>query len=98
MSLSNIDCIWPLDKFEKDFQIIQCIGEGQYGQVFSAKSTKSNDLVAAKFLKCSRATEKLRIRDEIDILKHMNHDNVIQFIGAYESEDQFVQVLELLRY
>lgn len=96
MSLS-IDCIWPLSQFEKDFQVIQAIGEGQYGQVYSAKSNKNDILVAAKFQKCSRATEKLRIRDEIDILKHLNHENIIKFIGAYEDEDQFVQVLELLR-
>ena len=48
-------------------------------------------------LKCKRASEKLRIRDEIDILQDLNHENVIKMISAYEDHDNFIQVLEYLR-
>lgn len=91
--------IWPLDQFKKDYEIIESIGQGQYGEVFSARSIsklKPASTVAVKFLKCHKASEKLRIRDEIDILKTLSHENVLTLLGAYEQHDQFVQVLEHL--
>ena len=48
-------------------------------------------------LQCKRASEKLRIRDEIDILQDLNHENVIKLFSAYEDHENFVQVLEYLR-
>ena len=90
--------IWPLEKFKSDYETIESIGQGQYGEVFSVLEKKRNFIAAAKFQKCKRAAEKLRVRDEVDLLKDLDHDNVIKFISAYEDQDQFVQVLEHLRY
>jgi len=93
----NPEIIWPIEKFKNDFEVIELIGQGQYGEVFSANYKRNdNATVAVKFLKCKKASEKLRIRDEIDILKELKHDNVIQLFGAYEDHCQFVQVLEHL--
>ena len=97
MTLYGTFAIWPLEKFGKDYEVICPIGQGQYGEVYSAVEKATTAKVAVKFLKCKRASEKLRIRDEIDILKDIKHDNVIRLLGAYESHDQCVQVLEYLR-
>lgn len=95
---SNI-FIWPIERFEKDYNVIESIGQGQYGEVFSAVSTNTEQKkVAVKFMKCQKASEKLRVRDEIDILKDLNHPNVIKIFGAYEDHDQFILTLEHLRY
>ena len=83
--------IWPFEQFEKDYEVKEAIGHGQYGEVFSAiakQKLQKPTTVAVKFLKCKRACEKLRIRDEIDVLKTLNHDNVIKIYGAYENHDQ----------
>ncbi len=112
LSEESLFVIWPLSRFEKDFELVKpAIGRGQYGEVFKARprssrttltltkiDPESHPIVAAKFIKCTRATEQLRIRDEIDILKELNHPNVLQLLGAYESDNEFVQVLEYLRY
>ena len=42
-------------------------------------------------MRCARAAEKLRVRDEIEILGGFDHPNVLKLIGAYEDSDQFVQ-------
>ena len=91
--------IWPYKQFEKDYEVKEAIGQGQYGEVFSAitKQKLQESTVAVKFQKCKRASEKLRIRDEIEILKTLSHDNIITIFGAYEDHEQFVQVLEYLR-
>ena len=96
--------IWPMDQFYKDYEKLEPIGHGQYGEVFSAKplskkiqESVNSSIVAVKFLKCKRASEKLRIRDEIDILKDLHHDNILKLLGAYEQNDEFIEVLEYLR-
>ena len=98
--------IWPIKQFYKDFQILEPIGQGQYGEVFKAKMISSREpikdiskeIVAVKILKCSRASEKLRIKDEIELLKDLQHDNVLKLIAAYEKSDEIIQVLEYLGY
>ena len=35
--LEQLFTIWPMSQFEKDFEKIEKIGEGQYGKVFSVK-------------------------------------------------------------
>lgn len=94
--------IGPFQQFFKDYEKLEPIGRGQYGEVYKArrlkKSLDSPLIVAVKFMKCNRASEKLRIRDEIDILKELNHDNILKLVGAYESEsDEFIEVFEYLR-
>ena len=42
-------------------------------------------------MRCAKAAEKLRVRDEIEILGGFDHPNVLKLIGAYEDSDQFVQ-------
>ena len=46
---------------------------------------------AAKLLRCERASEKLRVRDEIDILRRLDHPNVLRLVAAHEDEDTFIQ-------
>lgn len=96
--------IGPFQQFFKDYEKLEPIGSGQYGEVYKGRRLKkcsenSPITVAVKFMKCNRASEKLRIRDEIDILKELNHDNILKLVGAYESEaDEFIEVFEYLRY
>ena len=35
--------VWPMQQFQKDFEILDKIGEGHYGKVFSAKQRNSTD-------------------------------------------------------
>ena len=61
--------IWPLKKFHDEYKTQRILGQGQYGEVLLAEHRKSLQKVAAKVSNCSKAKDKLRIRDEIDILK-----------------------------
>ncbi len=42
-------------------------------------------------MRCERASEKLRVRDEIDILRRLDHPNVLKLEAAFEDEDTFIQ-------
>ena len=73
--------IWPLVKFQDEYKTHRALGQGQYGEVVLAEHKKSMQKVAVKFFKnCSKAKEKLQIRDEIDILHSLKHENVIRLV------------------
>ena len=67
-------------ELDKRYQPIKPIGHGAYGVVVSASDTDENDKVAIK--KVPRAFEDIvdakRILREIKLLRHFNHENVIQ--------------------
>ena len=93
--------IWPIVKFCRDFETVRKIGEGKFGEVFLVRSKKKEQeeeaAAAAKFMKCRRASEKLRVRDEIEILRGLEHQNVMRLIGAFEdTEDNFIQGSSIL--
>ena len=89
--------IWPLSRFHQEYVVQEPLGHGQFGEVLLAKRRTDSVQVAAKILKhCSKAREKLRIRDEIDILQSLNHPNIIGLLGAYEDSNDFILVLEYL--
>ena len=87
--------IWPMLKFDADYSTLEKIGQGKYGEVFRieerAAAPGGKRVRAAKVMRCARAAEKLRVRDEIEIMAGFDHPNVLRLIGAYEDSDQFVQ-------
>ena len=42
-SLEPLFMLWPMSQFEKDFDKLEKIGEGQYGKVFSVKRKDPRD-------------------------------------------------------
>ena len=86
--------IWPMLKFDADYSTLEKIGQGKYGEVFRIEERAAaggKRARAAKVMRCARAAEKLRVRDEIEIMAGFDHPNVLRLIGAYEDSDQFVQ-------
>nr|XP_006825854.1 PREDICTED: myosin-IIIa-like [Saccoglossus kowalevskii] len=69
----------PTDKWE----LIDSIGEGTYGEVFTAKNKETEELTAAKIMDASADTEE-EIEAEYGIFKnHCVHPNLPKFYGAY---------------
>ena len=52
---------------------------------------------AVKILNCPRAFDKLKPRQELELLQELHHPNILRLIGAYEDDDIFIQVFEFLR-
>ena len=53
--------------------------------------------VAVKVLNCPRAFDKLRPRQELELLQDLKHPNILRLVGAYEDDEIFIQVFEFLR-
>lgn len=89
--------IQPMQLFEQQYDRLEKIGAGKYGAVFKVSHrAHGNQILAAKFMRCEKAAEKLRVRDEIEILQLFDHQNVLKLLGAFEDEDSFIQGASLL--
>lgn len=63
--------VWPKDIFKVDFEVVSQVGQGQFGKVYSVKRKKGDGGVtyAAKFVNCRGATARLKVRDEMDLVR-----------------------------
>jgi len=79
-----------------DYVIIRPVGEGSFGKVFQARQRYSGRACAMKFIpKHGKSEKDLRsLRSEIDIMKTLNHPNVIKMLDAFETANEFVVVME----
>eukprot|EP00210_Caulerpa_lentillifera_P004960 g4734.t1 len=88
--------------FEVDekFNLLKCVGKGAYGMVCSALDTSNNEKVAIKKIcrPLSNNTNALRCLREINLLRQLNHPNIIEIKGvmkpaSYEDQLRDVYVL-----
>ncbi|KAK3752377.1 hypothetical protein QZH41_000384 [Actinostola sp. cb2023] len=85
-----------------EWQVVESIGEGTYGEVFKVRNIKTDQLAAAKVI--DSILEKIdEVLPELEILKkYSDHPNVAGFFGAYikrdtKRQDQLWLVMELCR-
>ena len=72
------------------------IGEGSFGRVYKGRRKCTGQTVAMKFISKQKKTEKdLRnLRQEISILRDLNHENIIRMFDYFETEREFCVVTE----
>ncbi len=81
---------------EKKYKILNPIGHGSYGDVFLAYNIYTKEKVAIK--KIYKSKEELLsdgiIIDEIEILKTLNHPDIVKIIEFYGTEEAYYIVNE----
>jgi serine/threonine protein kinase len=65
-----------IKKIIKNYLIKDKIGEGSYSQVYKAYNMSDNQDYVIKVIKVKNPLKQLQ---EVDLLKNINHNNVIQF-------------------
>lgn len=88
----DFDPEWELNA--DSLQIMEKLGEGEFGVVHKAKWHGS--LVAAKILKGSSEIALGDFRGEVDILRRVHHPNAVQFLGACTKREPYILVTELM--
>ena len=70
---------------------------GAWLQVWKARRTGSLQTVAVKLITKRGKNEKdiRNLRQEIDILRKLQHENIIQMLDAFETKTDFCVVTEL---
>lgn len=84
----------PLEKYT----IIREINHGAFSKVYKAKVNETGEYVALKKMSKKKLTmrQKENILREASIHKTLNHPNIVRFIEFFQTEEEYVLVLELM--
>eukprot|EP01016_Furgasonia_blochmanni_P025843 TRINITY_DN27636_c0_g1_i1.p1 TRINITY_DN27636_c0_g1~~TRINITY_DN27636_c0_g1_i1.p1 ORF type:complete len:176 (-),score=47.93 TRINITY_DN27636_c0_g1_i1:133-660(-) len=73
--------------------------QSTWGQVYGIKHTRTGEIFAAKFLNRANFQQsqefRWRLRSEINILRTLDHPNIVKFHSAYDAKHFLVIVTEL---
>jgi serine/threonine protein kinase len=80
----------------KDFQLGDCLGRGAFGSVYRALKWSTGETVAIKQVRLSNMpkSELNVIMQEIDLLKNLNHPNIVKYQGFVKTADNLYIILE----
>ncbi|KAI9671821.1 MAG: hypothetical protein M1831_003349 [Alyxoria varia] len=80
----------------KDYQLGDCLGKGAFGSVYRALNWRTGETVAVKKIKLTDLPKsELRvIMLEIDLLKNLNHPNIVKYQGFVKSSESLCIILE----
>jgi len=82
------------DQQSEKFNLLKEIGRGATSRVFLAEAKDSNDLVAIKEIAISKKIEKPSIFREIDVMRRIDHQNVLRCLSYDASEARIRIILE----
>ena len=98
ISISNKLFINDISEYlpSKKYKILSKLGSGSFGKVFLAQNKFTKEKVAMKEIK--KANKDLlsdgEIKDEIDILKSLDHPDIVRIIESFNTKDSYVLVTE----
>lgn len=80
----------------KDYQLGDCLGKGAFGSVFRALNMDNGETVAVKQIRLADLPKsELRVITlEIDLLKNLDHPNIVKYRGFVKSAESLNIILE----
>ena len=97
MEISLEDFTSPLSQgsFQHSYNIISTIGSGAFGTVVKAIEISKEKIVAVKILNIRNSKiKKENIIKEVNLLKNLNHPNIVKFLDFYEETNNIYIVME----
>lgn len=78
------------------YHILELIGEGSFGKVYKGRKKYSGQVVALKFIpKVGRSEKELKnLQREIDIMRNLEHENIIKLLDSFETPKEVCVVTE----
>uniref|UniRef100_UPI0037E85AE0 serine/threonine-protein kinase 36 n=1 Tax=Semicossyphus pulcher TaxID=241346 RepID=UPI0037E85AE0 len=78
------------------YHVLELVGEGSFGRVHKGRKRFTGQVVALKFMpKVGRSEKELRsLKREIEIMRDLQHPNIVQLYDSFETETEVVVVTE----
>ena len=92
----NVDVLPRGDVYREKYEVLEKIGEGGFGKVFSVKNKSNTEIFAAKYIKTRSSQDKQHSKREISMLKKLQNDFIIKFVDAFEDPTEMILVTEYL--
>ena len=81
-------------KLLDSYDVLKQLGKGGYGKVYEIRSKKTGEIRACKHLSKLNIKNLEKFKREIEILKKMDHPNIIKLYEVFESERSLYLVME----
>ncbi|KAI9542309.1 hypothetical protein NQZ68_020656 [Dissostichus eleginoides] len=78
------------------YHVLELAGEGSFGRVYKGRKKYTGQVVALKFMpKVGRSEKELQsLKREIDIMRGLEHPNIVQLFDSFETQTEVVVVTE----
>lgn len=91
---SNNDKDKSSSKSSAQYQLKQVIGKGSYGIVYKAENKTTGQIVAIKEINYDNDDDLKEIMIEINLLKNLNHINIVKYHGFIQKMSNLYIILE----
>ena len=79
---------------ETEFDLIELVGQGNYGRVYKAIHKKTGKIYSAKIAYIEKVNEVESFKKEINILSQCNNQYIVHYYGSYIKGHQIWIILE----
>ncbi len=70
------------------------LGKGRFGVVFAATKRETGEVFAGKIIRCIKAADKCKVRQEVEIMNILRHPKLLQIMDAYENDREICIITE----
>ena len=94
--MESAEVLESSDVYREKYEVVDKIGEGGFGKVFSVKNKENQEKFAAKCIETKLKQEKIEPKEEIVLLKSLHNNFIVKFVDAYEGPTEIILVTEYL--
>ncbi|XP_046811447.1 muscle M-line assembly protein unc-89 isoform X4 [Lucilia cuprina] len=83
--------------FKNCFDILEELGKGRFGIVYKVQEKdEPKRICAAKIIKCIKSRDRVKVQEEISIMRSLKHPKLLQLAASFESSREIVMVMEYI--